>query len=466
MAIQRRFINTVVVFSFLLTPGAFNPCAAEPPSTDRVMLEPPLDASVPLPEEDREHIDLSVQQVIDGVGSGAPLAPLTGETHSPAADELSPAVTGPDPWAEAFAESSRLGAKVVTGEPTLDNPRYPVAINPQVQHFLDRFTGARRDVVTLWVNRSARYLTMIRDVLRSRGLPEELAFTAMIESGFNPMAVSRAGAKGMWQFMAGTARRYGLRVDQWIDERYDPEKSTLAAASYLRDLYGQFGSWSLAQAAYNAGEMIVARAIRISGARDFWALAQTNLLRQETKEFVPQIHAATLIGREPESYGFEFDDQEPDPFEIVRVPASTDLRRLAGGTSISQEVLRGLNAVLVRGITPPGGPYELRIPAGTRSTVIAALEAKTAPRRTVVAHAAASRATRASAKSDAAAKSEVHVVRPKDTISSIAKRYGVSVGDVLKWNSLGRDARIRPGDRLRVTDLRHVAERDGQTALR
>ena len=162
-----------------------------------------------------------------------------------------------------------------------------------MKFFLDRFTGNQREVVNLWVGRAGRYLGMIRSVLRSRDLPEELAYTAMIESGFNPLAVSRAGAKGMWQFMAGTARRYGLRVDHWIDERLDPEKSTVAAASYLRDLYNMFGSWNLAQAAYNAGEVKVSRAMRATGSSDFWTLARTNHLRTETKEFVPQIHAAT-----------------------------------------------------------------------------------------------------------------------------------------------------------------------------
>src|SRR5881628_316189 len=152
---------------------------------------------------------------------------------------------------------------------------------------------------------------MIREVLRARGLPEDLAFTAMIESGFKPDAVSRVGAKGMWQFMAGTARRYGLRVDRWVDERLDPERSTVAAAAYLRDLYNLFGSWPLAQAAYNAGEVKVARAISKTGSRDFWTLAQSRYLRRETKEFVPQIHAVTMIGREPDRYGFEFDDLEP-----------------------------------------------------------------------------------------------------------------------------------------------------------
>ena len=146
---------------------------------------------------------------------------------------------------------------------------------------------------------------MIRETLKRHGLPEDLAFTAMIESGFNPVATSRAGARGLWQFMAATAKRYGLRVDQWVDERLDPEKSTVAAAAYLRDLYNLFGSWFLAQAAYNAGEGAIARAIRATGSNDFWALARTGFLHRETKEFVPQIVAAAQIGREPHRFGFE-----------------------------------------------------------------------------------------------------------------------------------------------------------------
>src|SRR2546428_12182079 len=163
---------------------------------------------------------------------------------------------------------------------------------------------------------------MIREVLRARGLPEDLAFTAMIESGFKPDGVSGVGAKGMWQFMAGTARRFGLRVDRWVDERLDPEKSTVAAAAYLRDLYTQFGSWALAQAAYNAGEVKVMRAIQKTGSRDFWTLAQPRHLRRETKEFVPPIHAATVIGREPHRPRFDLAHLDPAAFAPLPAPPS------------------------------------------------------------------------------------------------------------------------------------------------
>lgn len=280
-----------------------------------------------------------------------------------AASETEP--LGVDPWADAYAESSRAAVVSVPRKSA-----YPVSMNPQVQYFLDRFTGARRDVVNLWVGRSGRYLGMIREVLKNRGLPEELAYTAMIESGFNPVAVSRVGAKGMWQFMAGTARRYGLRVDQWIDERLDPEKSTVAAASYLRDLYNMFGSWALAQAAYNAGEVKVSKAIRATGSSDFWTLAKTNHLRAETKDFVPAIHAATLIAQNPDRYGFEIAEPSPLGIETVAVPPVTDLRRLATKAGITPGALQTLNPVLVRSVTPPGDPWQLKVPADSDTEML------------------------------------------------------------------------------------------------
>jgi membrane-bound lytic murein transglycosylase D len=365
-----------------------------------------------------------------------------------------------DAWAEAFATGSRLPYRPMPDRPMhVEGPSYPVVVNPRVQYFLDLFTGKRREVVNLWVSRSGRYLSMIREVLRARGLPEDLAYTAMIESGFKPDAVSRVGAKGMWQFMPATARRYGLRVDSWVDERYDPEKSTVAAAGYLRDLYTQFGSWSLAQAAYNAGEMKVIRAMQKTGSSDFWTLADSKYLKRETKEFVPQIHAATVIGREPDRYGFEFDDAEPVAVEIVRVPPGTDLRRLAVSASVPFPVMRSLNRVLVRGVTPPGRHWDLRVPAGSADSVTTALAPRRrSPTTTQV-------ATVSGKVSRVAAYGDVHVVRPRDTISSIAKQYGVTVGDVLRWNSLEGQARIHPGDRLRVA-TRPSVERDGQGGFR
>lgn len=340
-----------------------------------------------------------------------------------------------DPWAEAVAEALPAH-RVPVPQPSLG----PLAINGAVQQFIERFTGVRRDLVGLWITRSGQYLDMIRRVLNAYGLPEDLAFVAMIESGFNPLAVSRAGAKGLWQFMATTARRYGLRVDQWVDERLDPVKSTHAAAAYLRDLYQQFGSWALAKAAYNAGEVTIMRAIRAVGSSDFWVLARSRFLRQETKEFVPAIQAAILIGRDPARYGFEPPVSTPPATVTVQVPGGTHLERLASAAALAPETLRALNPVLIRGMTPPGGPWELKVPEEAEPRVARAL---------------ASRPDRVAGKRNPGTPkaATVHVVRRGETVSAIARRYGVSVAQLQRWNDLDARAVIRPGNRLRVAAL-------------
>jgi membrane-bound lytic murein transglycosylase D len=442
MAIQVRFLAASATFLALFAPGTFTPTALASLWPEGLSGASSLTehAALPAPLDEPVRPDLLVEQLLDGVGSVA---------EHEAASETEP--SGIDPWAEAFAESSRAATVPRTLKAT-----YPVALNPQVQHFLDRFTGARRGVVNLWVERSGRYLAMIRNVLKTRGLPEELAYTAMIESGFNPVAVSRVGAKGMWQFMAATARRYGLRVDQWIDERLDPQKSTVAAASYLRDLYDIFGSWALAQAAYNAGEMKVSRAIRATGSSDFWILAESKHLKTETKDFVPAIHAATLIGQDPERYGFEFVESDPLAVETVSVPPATDLRRLAPKSGLTLDILRTLNPVLVRAITPPGTAWTLTVPVGTSGDVVAALAP---PVKRPVA------SSRRGTNRSIATGYNVHVVQPRDTVSSIAKQYRVSIADVQRWNRLEAQSRIRPGDRLRIADSR-TALSDGQGGYR
>jgi membrane-bound lytic murein transglycosylase D len=404
MSIRARFLLTVLSCLGLLASGVFTPGTAQSYLQGPALLG---FAAVPSPPEPEEPIRRgpTVEPRIDPPGS---------EVYSPRPDEI-PDV---DPWAEAFAESARLQVREL--------PEYPVTLNAQVQYFLDRFTGTHRPIVETWMSRSGRYIEMIRETLRGRGLPTDLAFTVMIESGFNPQAVSRVGAKGLWQFMAKTARGYGLRVDQWVDERFDPEKSTVAAAAYLRDLYSQFGSWPLAQAAYNAGEVPVARAVRVTGSSDFWVINRTRYLRRETKEFVPAIQAATIIGRNPEQYGFETGEASSTDHERVNVPPATDLRRLAAATGVPLEALRSLNPVLVRGVTPPRTTWDLRVPTGTRDEIVAAL----------------------------ARRPTVHVVKSNETVGSIAKQHGVSVGDLLRWNSLQKQGLIHPGDRLRVADLR------------
>ena len=344
-------------------------------------------------------------------------------------------------WEPELAPAAQAVSLSLVTEPTpaiarpARAPAYRVQLNEHVRFFLDRFqTGYRRAITEGRLARSGRYLPMILDIFKEKGLPEELVFTAMIESGFNPVAVSRAGAKGLWQFMAPTARMYGLRVDRWMDERLDPEKSTVAAANYLRDLYTVFGSWDLAQAAYNAGEVRVQLAIQGSGTRDFWVLHRRSPhLLPETKNFVPAIHAATLIGRQPEQYGFTVVPEEPVRYDVVTVPKSTRLMRLSGLSGVALADLEQLNPELWQKQTPPDGPYELKIPLGTAASMQAAVDLETAPRRIV-----------------STPRAGVHVVQVGDTVWRIAKQYGVSAAQLTRWNGLERPDRIFPGERLRV----------------
>ncbi len=352
----------------------------------------------------------------------------------------------------AIPDTPRVAAGPATGAVAPPAPALTTQERPEVRYFVDRFqTGYRRAVVESWLARSGRYAEMIRDVLAQKGLPEDLLFTAMIESGFDPMAVSRAGAKGLWQFMASTARRYGLRVTPWLDERLDPEKSTWAAANYLRDLYAIFGSWHLVQAAYNAGEMRVTRAIQGMRTSDFWQLSRSPLLADETKSFVASIQAAAIIARAPDRYGFSVIPEDPLRYDVIRVPPSTSLPKIASLAGLSDGALRLLNPELRLAQTPPGEVYALKVPDGMADRVKAAL--RQPPASVTVAPVRTAPAARAGKASAAAPSRSFHVVQPRETVRAIAKRYGVSPAAILRWNRLSVEARIFPGERLRVAAL-------------
>ena len=327
-------------------------------------------------------------------------------------------------------------------------PPYKVEDNHDVRRFLDQFqTGYRRAVVERWLVRAGRYLPMVLDVFKQKGLPEELVFTAMIESGFDPLAASRAGAKGLWQFMAPTARRYGLRVDNWLDERLDPEKSTVAAARHFLDLYAVFGSWNLAQAAYNAGERTVVEAIKAMGTSDFWALARGRWLADETKNFVPAIQAATIIAREPERYGFMITPAPPLMYDLVSVPRSTSIKQLAAKAGLDPDALERLNPELRLKQTPPDGSYPLKVPVGGAQLVRMALDRDSGSHHSIAMPRGSSPAT------VQASNQMTHVVKKQETVGGIAKRYGVTSSDIIRWNGLDGSGRIRPGDRLRVASI-------------
>ena len=261
---------------------------------------------------------------------------------------------------------------------TLDT-RYsvPIVYNEDVEVYINLFQTRLRDRFSSWLARSGQYLPMMRKILKKNDLPEDLAFLPLIESGFNPKAHSRAKASGPWQFIQPTGKRYGLRVNKWIDERLDPVKSTVAAASYLKNLYNMFQSWALSLASYNAGEGKIARAMTKTQAEDFWELKESDHIRDETKNYVPKFMAATIIAKDPERYGFFIDYHEPLVYDEVGVPTATPLKTIAKAAGVSVEKIKFYNPELKLDTTPPNYPgYRLKVPPGTRETVAANLAAK------------------------------------------------------------------------------------------
>jgi membrane-bound lytic murein transglycosylase D len=242
----------------------------------------------------------------------------------------------------------------------------PIHVNKQVKAYLVYFSTERKNVIRKYLARSTRYLPMIREIFQEHGLPEDMAYLAMIESGFNPHAYSHAHACGMWQFIKGTGARYGLSMNDYLDERRDPEKSTHAAAKYLLDLYKQFGSWYLAAASYNCGEGRVQRELNNSNHKNFWELSANQCLPGETKNYVPQMIAATLIAKNPEKFGFQGVPYLPAlQYDRVKIDETTSLTAAAVACNVSSEEMQVLNPELRRGITPPGvGSYTLKIPKG------------------------------------------------------------------------------------------------------
>lgn len=245
----------------------------------------------------------------------------------------------------------------------------PVQMNGPVERFVRLFRDKQPDRMALYLKRSGRYEGMIRQKLRARGMPEDLVYLSMVESGFLPSARSRAGAVGLWQLMGEIARDYGLRVDRYVDERRDPERSTDAALRYLDDLYRHFGSWSLATAAYNSGENRVARVMREeTGSErgdesDFWRIRDR--LPAETREYVPLIQAAALVGKEPHRYGLgDVERWLPAATDTVQVPGGVELSTVARAAGVPADLVKKLNPHLIRGMTPPGRSYAVRVPDG------------------------------------------------------------------------------------------------------
>jgi membrane-bound lytic murein transglycosylase D len=329
----------------------------------------------------------------------------------------------------------------------------PVTRNESVEWWIDFLEGRNRDNTQRWMEREGKYGPMIRAELRRRGMPEDLIYLAFIESGLSPKAYSRAAASGMWQFIAETGQRYGLEVSSEVDERRDPIKSTSAALDYLQDLYGRFGSWYLAAAAYNTGENRVDRILRerAGGARGadslFWTIAPH--LPRETRDYVPLMLAAAHIAKEPEKYGFgEVNFQDPLDFEVVWVPGATDLTMIAQASGVDAAAVADLNTHLTTGRTPANRGWSVRIPAGTRVAFDGAFPELYRASRLARAEPSASTAPQAA---------RTHRVARGETLSHIAKRYGLSVNALRSANSGLDPRRIRVGQSVRVPGNGEVA---------
>lgn len=322
----------------------------------------------------------------------------------------------------------RLRARLDEARPAMPEFSLPVPMeNHKVLAALDYLTTERRDVVEEGLSRATRYLPMIRPILEEEGVPVELAWVPLIESLFKPGAYSRAAASGMWQFMSGTARLLGLRVDWSVDERNDPVRATRAAARYLKELHQRMdGNWDMALAAYNAGWGRVQRAAARRGTGDFWELADGRYLPRETRDFVPKIYAAILIGSDPDSYGLDIESQEPFAYDEAVVDSRTDIRVLAEAAGTTTEVIRELNPH-IKMVTPPVDRYVVRVPEGRGPGFENAL-AQIPP--------------------DQRYDYIEHRVARGESLGLIAQRYGASVAAIQEVNDIRNRHRIRQGQRL------------------
>jgi soluble lytic murein transglycosylase-like protein len=279
-----------------------------------------------------------------------------------------PAVESPPE--PAGTEIGRAASPDFSGEQTVPAVAaiFPSLTNPQVGKFVDFFQTKADSFFQSSLTRSRAYSDMIRRILREKEIPEEFVYLALIESGFNPRAYSRAKASGIWQFVTKTAKRFGLKVNAWVDERRDPEKATYAAAAYLKSLYEMFNSWDLAAASYNAGEGKVLKAMRKAKSQDFWEISRHAYLKKETKEYVPMFLAAVTIAQDPQKYGFqEVESQGPLNYDKVKVPGSIHLERIAKAAKMDLSELRALNPALRREKTPPDSAlFEINLPPGKK----------------------------------------------------------------------------------------------------
>jgi membrane-bound lytic murein transglycosylase D len=379
----------------------------------------------------------------------------------------------------------------------------PIPEHRTIRGAVNYFSTDLRDSIQTSLLRSGKYRKLIDAVFEDMKLPKGLAYLPVIESAYIPTLTSRAGAHGIWQFMPDTAREYGLRVDWWVDERADPERSTRAAATYLRDLYRQFNDWSLVLAAYNAGPGRVKRALEATGSTTFWELLEQSAVPKETRGYVPTFYATLLIASDPQTYGFTLGAADDVSAKRVDIDGPLSLKYLAQVANVPEETLRDLNPALRRGMLPPGRA-SVRVPAKVADTVMA--QARTMKRddaeielcsftlregdslkrlaraldtkpETILAMNGLQNASsigrgdslylpvRARELGSRLRESEnrnfYYAVRKGDTLYSVAKRHNLSVEELADLNAITAKTRLHPGQKLRVSSPRTVTAGGG-----
>ncbi|MDA8298681.1 MAG: LysM peptidoglycan-binding domain-containing protein [Deltaproteobacteria bacterium] len=326
---------------------------------------------------------------------------------------------------------------------------FPMIINKEIIHYIHYYQTTGRDFFKYALSRSEKYIPMIKKIFQKIGLPNDLAYLAMIESGFSPTAYSYAGASGMWQFIPSTGRIFGLTINWWVDERRNPVESTYAAAEYLKDLFNKFGSWYLAAAAYNAGELTIERALSVDPGGNFWSISQNRpyLLPGQTRRYVPKIIAAAIIAKDPANFGFHnINYQKPIKFKQVKVPYSVSLYDLAKCIGVSEYELQKMNPELLRNVTPPDDPgFMLNIPASDYGKFLKNFKnlKRYVPKRPVIQYTAYSRP----------ANNTVYTVEPGDTLMGIASKYGASLAAIERYNGLNGYSILKVGEKITIPGI-------------
>ena len=314
----------------------------------------------------------------------------------------------------------------------------PLTVNDIVASYLNFFQTPRgRAIVENGLRRKGRYQEMIARILREEGVPQDLIYLAQAESAFQPLALSRAGARGIWQFVQWRGNEYGLKRSWWIDERMDPEKATRAAAQHLRDLYSLYGDWYLAMAAYNCGPGNVQKGIERTGYADFWELYKRNVLPKETRNYVPIIVALTLIAKDAAHYGISVEPETPVPSDVVKPGRAIDLRLVAETIDVDVDTLRSLNPSVLRMVTPDDPEFVLRLPVGTSERFSAEI---------------------ADIPADKWVSWRRHRVEGGETLTSIAKKYRVTPAAIAQANDLESGANLEAGEKLIIPATKPIEE--------